>query len=356
MGTGKEMGSNVSKYFGIFPPSDQLFQWILSHDWEKARQHVRQCPIDVFYQESSKTSSLSSASNTVLHLSIVHRAPSDIVYQIFKVHPEGLKVKNAAGWTPLHSLIVYGTDDDLTVRLIQGFPEAVKVPLNAGSTLHLACYHRCSLEVLTEILKAHPRALLEQNDLGTHAAALLMRQKRQHTLPYQLYENYCLSCLHLFTEFVYNSVGLPQILDFCQHYCRSSRDHGILPHGDNDDFAMIYTRLRPQATRDVWKGRPAIHFVVSAGHTPLLQYILKREPHWARARDVHGRLPIHKACEHKQPEAMLQTLVDVYPEAVLCRDPLSKLFPAQLATTVEASYFLLQAQPSILQYTSCSAL
>jgi hypothetical protein len=96
--------------------------------------------------------------------------------------------------------------------------------------------------------------------------------------------------------------------------------------------------------------RNALHIAVLNGASPsTVQALLKLNPGVARARDVHGRLPIHYACkEDSNGEKNAFHLLKVFPEAAVVAD-INGFLPlhvaCQFGTSVPVVRMLIRASP-----------
>lgn len=76
-----------------------------------------------------------------LHLAIVCGAPTDVVIQLIRLYPQGLRCTDDQHMLPLHLALRHGATDAVIAELVKEFPEAVNAKGKNGRTA-VECAHR----------------------------------------------------------------------------------------------------------------------------------------------------------------------------------------------------------------------
>lgn len=330
-----------------FRPSGLLMQDIQQKNWDAARERLRTYPIEArFRSENSR--------KTPLHVALMNHAPQDVVDMLLEAHPNALFAQDAEGWTPLHVSILYNVrNDDGTTRKIIRLGGRIGACLHSryvGSPLNLACRHSCSHEVLIELLKVGPNQVRVQNEAGMTPANLLWKAFVRHKSLKEPSEAQVL--LEQLCLLLAASNGSPIL------------DHRVIPSfeealafqqrfADETDFVRLLLWFHPKVLQDAFEfplHRAAAYYITyrsmllasapgnSATQDPL-KHVLSRltEKNLAAASasvDAFGRFPIHYAIatgKRTWRSGQLDQLIHLHPDGLLRRDPLTGLYPFQLA-------------------------
>jgi ankyrin repeat protein len=328
-------------------PSGLLMQDIQQKNWDAARGRLRTYAIEAqFRSESSR--------KTPLHVALMNRAPRDVVDMLLEAHPNALFAQDAEGWTPLHVSILYNvrSDDDTTRNIIRlgGRIGGCLHSRYVGSPLHLACRHSCSHEVLIELLKVSPNQVRVRNEAGMTPANLLWKAFVRHKSLKEPSEAQVL--LEQLCLLLAASNGSP-ILD---HRVLPSFDQALAfqqRYADETDFVRVLLWFHPRTLQDPLEiplHRAAAYYTTcrsiisasipgsSATQDPM-KHVLDRltDKNLAAASascDTLGRLPIHYAIATGKRTwrlGLLDQLIRLHPDGLLRRDPLTGLYPFQLA-------------------------
>lgn len=318
---------------------------IRQRDWTSVEERILEYPWDAHYR--------SADSSTPLHTALMHRAPLAMVRLLVEAFPPALLVADRQGWTPLHIDILYGNDTAKTLFLIrQGGTQAARLHSQwIGSPLHLACRHGSNQEILAALVEEAPEQVATENVSNSTPASLLYKTfLRHHDLDDPVSAATLWSQMTILMQV--DDPSLVEVLDFQQ---RSAA--GV-------DLVGLRLRLEPSTARCqcpttqrwpleaacaiAYQAPPA--WATEAVPDPL-ELILKAYPAAARTvSSVNGRLPLHTALADGQRHwsTGLPALVEAYPEALAVRDPLTGLYPGQLASDAETSYHILLAHPEII--------
>lgn len=329
-------------------PTASLMRCIQHKDWDEARKRIRLYPQDAEYRSRGNRKS-------TLHLALMNRAPHDIVERLVDAWPTALYQQDTEGWTPLHVSILYGSEEETTILLIRrgGRIGACLHSRYCGSALHLACRHGCSNAVLKELLRVSPNQVRVSNEAGATPANLMWKTfVRQHSVREPSEAQILLEQLSLLLD---GSNGLPletrpypslsRVMEFQNRFA------------DGTDFVSLLLRFHPAALQDL--GRFPLHraaaYVVfkdkgafgsiegfvspSAPRDPLCVLVERLPPSAAGTMDHFGRMPLHFAVSDGQRRwrtGHLAELVQACPEACLHVDPVTGLFPFQLAAVPQS--------------------
>jgi hypothetical protein len=330
-----------------FHPSGQLMRDIQQKNWDAARERLRTCPIDAQFRPKNNR-------KTPLHVALMNRAPSDVIDMLLEAHPNALFAQDAEGWTPLHVSILYNgrRDDDTTRKIIQlgARTGGCLHSRYVGSPLHLACRHSCSNQVLIELLRVSPNQVRVRNEAGMTPANLLWKSFVRHKSLEEpsdaqvLLDQLCLLLVanngsHTLDRHVIPSFG--QAVEFQQRFA------------DETDFVRLLMRFHPRIIQDPFEfplHRAAAYYPtyrsllsasvpgIAATEDPLkhvLDRLTDKNLSVASASvDKFGRLPIHYAIATGKRTwrlGQLDTLIRLHPDGLHRRDPLTGLYPFQLA-------------------------
>jgi hypothetical protein len=267
---------------------------------------------------------------------------------VLEAHPNALFAQDAEGRTLLHVSIMYNvrSDDDTTRRIIRlgGRIGGCLHSRYVGSPLHLACRHSCPHEVLIELLKVSPNQVRVRS-VGMTPANLLWKAFVRHKSLKVLLEQLCL--------LLAPSKGSP-ILD---HRVLPSFDQALAfqqRYADETDFVrLVLLWFHPRIIQDSFEfphHTAAAYYAtqrsmlsasipgISAPPDPL-KHVLDRltDKNLAAASassDTLGRLPIHCAIATGKRSwrlGLLDQLIRLHLDGLLRRDPLTGMYPFQLA-------------------------
>jgi hypothetical protein len=372
------MWRTVREYVGIskpapaalpkrtIPPCSDLYDLVLDLDWDRVIQHCSDHPQDARFQEGDGL-------ETPLYLACQWRPPLPVIQALIQANPEALQ------WTsrefrdlPLHMICRY---DTTSTALLQEF--TTRYPAGA---VHATKYGKTPLQVLWEFarpdcLKQNRRPETEEEQLAVqqfwdkvqllvHAVAT----SRQHAWPQKenrLYKVHAVVSLR--------ALGCPrEILEYvCAQY----------PHelSQRDETGQLPLHVAVGPTQ--WSGKRKY----KPREQAIIQLLLQLYPEAARVRlfslwdyyengkrqssaatriNRQGRYPLQIALANRHTwEGGVQELFWAAPEVLSLRDPVTQLYPFQLAAipvqenlAVDVSTIvdLLRQRPDLIEEASSS--
>ena len=223
----------------------------------------------------------------------------EIVKELVRVHPNGIKEKDNKGWSPLAVACRTGVTLQVIQTLLNEYPNAAKdVDPEMRMPIHLALCARQNQDETIHIAKI----LLDANPRS------LMRQERQFGfLP-----------LHVACTFSGISPNVELIQMLIKEYpkaCQVSDARGSLP----------------------------LHLACRAGApTSIIQQLIINYSRGARHKDGENRLPLHWACHLNLSKNIISILLDAYPMGVQQAERKYKFLPLHVACLRGASDTLIK--------------
>lgn len=361
----------ISTQNGVACPSSDLWDLIIDMKWDEVITHCKKVPIDAEWTDGHWH-------ETPLYLACQHNPPANAIRAI-----------------------------------VQAYPAAVLCPSRANMDLpiHVACRYQASSSVLLELLKDFPVSAVEQSRWGrTPLMALWEYRPKLQNLDDEFWKK-VLTLLDAVARFREDPLYRTQkpILN------STTRDFRLPPQQKQKKFQKVDNGQ--QDIIDTGTTRLLVHAAASLGAlgcpTQVLEYVLSAYPEQIKRRDVWGQLPLHIATgptswsrvtrrKYKPRERdFISTLLKVDPKAasvkndlgryplhsalanrhtwsggvdclfqasprvLVLRDPVTKLYPFQLASApmrldpegvdLDTIYLLLRSQPDVLLHMDTNA-
>ena len=354
-------------------PSPALYRYAANRDYGKIPLRVETHPIDIYWTDRY--------GSTALHLLCQDRSmenPASLlqaVDAILKQAPEVVAWPNAATWSPLHFAAEKRlvASADLMLHLMEACPQAVRIRTKTGfkskTPFHIACEADASYRVLKAMLSIEPRLAVQpfvpQEEQHSYAAfenplQLLWRHHEPRTVETFNKMALLLQAAYCGTVRKSSSLRFRLVNAVCTVRCPTDYAAIILEQSDVD---------RPDA-----RGLLPLHYAIAVGgsRTPphytqfIIENLVRKAPHTAAVRDLHGRLPLHVAVANVDltwHKGGVRELSWTCTAALQCPDPRTGLVPAlqsaiqatqsrlHLSTTLE----LLLMAPEVVTSTSTSS-
>ena len=316
-------------------PSDELYDLVIDRNWQSAIRHCREHSIDAEFQDGDTL-------ETPLYLACQNHPPFRLIR-----------------------------------ALLQAFPAGAETPSRHGDLpLDIACRYNASIEVLRELVKDHPDTVGQSSKWGKTAVSALW-EGRTTTASLRVEEDYSdvfWQKMQVLLEALATSrqqaQGQPTDTLYIVHAVVALGSLGC-PY---EVLKYVLQKYPEQVSQTDGMGRLPLHIAVGPAqwsHRSRRKYkprekrvivrLLEMHPHGARTFDPTepaGRYPLHTAltCRH-QWKTGVQELFEGAPEAISLPDPVTRVYPFQLAsipirsTTVDLDtiYHLLRAQPTVLE-------
>jgi hypothetical protein len=349
-------------------PCSDLWDLVVDMDWESVIEHARENSVDAAYQDGHWH-------ETPLYLAVQHNPPVEAIREIIRAYPKALTTRS---------------------------------PANHDLPLHIACRYQVSAEILEELLRVFPGTAIEQTRWGpTPVMALWEFRPKDEPLDERFWRkvNILVSAVARFRDdpkFQEMQPATRWTKQFRNPEKRttstppSSTAPAALPNkNEGNELLMVHAVVSLGALgcpeqvlehvlhtwpeqvflRDRW-GQLPLHIAVGPttwSHTTRRKYkprgekflflLLQTYPQSATQRLLgddmdSGRFPLHSSLANRHTwKGGVQELFHAAPQVLLMPDPLTKLYPFQLAAvlpsgdiTVELDtvYLLLRAQPDVL--------
>jgi hypothetical protein len=328
-------------------PSNELYDLINDRNWDSAIHHCRSehNHIDAAFQDGDTL-------ETPLYLACQNHPPVTLIF-----------------------------------ALLQAFPAGAETPSRHGDLpLDIACRYNVSIEVLRELVKDHPDTVGQSSKWGKTAVSALWEGRPIDvdtvdtdtgiTCIEERYSNMFWQKMQVLLEALATSRqqaqgGQPTDMLYIVHAVVALGSLGC-PY---EVLKYVLHRYPEQVSQTDGMGRLPLHIAVGPAqwsHRSRRKYkprekrviarLLKMYPPGARTLDpteLSGRYPLHTAltCRHQWLTGGVKELFEGAPEAISLPDPVTCLYPFQLAaipireTTVclDTIYHLLRAQPAVLE-------
>lgn len=340
-------------------PSSDLWDLVVDMDWEAVIEHAREHPQDAAWQDGHWD-------ETPLYLAAQHNPPVEAIREIIRAYPKALT-------TPCR------TNHDLP--------------------LHIACRYQVSAEILEELLRLFPITAVQQTRWRhTPVMALWDFRPKNEPLDERFFRkiNILVSAVARFRDDPKFQEIQPatRTKQFRNLEIKSSTPPSTapaaLPNNNKVELLMVHAAVSLGASscpeqvlehvlhtwpeqvflRDRW-GQLPLHIAVGpkmCSHPVMrreykfrnekfLVLLLQTYPQAATQRLDLGRFPLHSALANRHTwKGGVQELFYAAPRVLLVPDPLTKLYPFQLAAVpsgdstvdLDTVYLLLRAQPDVL--------
>lgn len=329
-------------------PTIGLVDLIRNHDhWEQVSARTVSHPWDAFYRTKGANNA------TPLHLACMYRAPFRVVQLILRAHPAAVHVMDTQGWTPLYLALLYGADDETCLLLIQQGVAPTTCKFMRSTPLHIACRHGASPRILEALVQSDPTMLMCSTESGMTALGLLWNQYcRKHPEYHQ-------ALLNSTRESLSKDPSIVDLLEKLTVLLPATDKNELTPlpiHAMITDphniglahFVPLLVRLYPeQLERRDDHGNLPLHLACCRPPSlqqygvvvDLLPVVLQGFPLAASTRNQNGQYPLHLAVMQgrRRWNTGVIILVKAFPDALLFVDPLSGLFPVQLAAAAAAA-------------------
>jgi hypothetical protein len=334
-------------------PCSDLWDLVLDMDWKRVIEHAKEHPRDAEWQDGHWH-------ETPLYLACQQNPPVDAIRAIIAAYPNAVLIQSRA---------------------------------NKDLPLHIACRYQAAENVLQELVRDFPVTSIEQTRWGRTAVMVLWEFRPKGAPLDDCFWNKIIIVLSAVARFREDHRFVSQTPSSRAKDSRNIYpDHILDTHmSDPDSLSIVYAAVSLGALncplevltyvldrypeqvfqRDRW-GQLPMHIAVgpsSWSHATGRKYkpreqefvslLLDAHPGAAKERILanHDRYPLHAALVNRHIwDGGIQDLFHAAPEILLVADPLTKLFPFQLAaipvrdTKVELDtiYHLLRSQPDVL--------
>lgn len=343
------------------------------------------CPTEMFkfvlQLHPEHVTSRDEYGNTPYHICALRcsKIPKDVLYAVINAGPDAAFIQNQDGNTPLHLAVLFSASAEMLQIMLATGSKAACIKNNAGLTpLALALVHGTPIATLRLILKACPEAVHVRDDNNTstiHFAWNLMiagakaevdedhdtdSHHHEHTQTDRKSSNInTLALCARSSGLVGDSrvwMGKIDLLLRAAFYGvaenrsipnkRRWRAVHAACNGGTCPFDVLAFSLQilPAEIKVVNEdGNLPLHIAASAppyeSNIPPelapgrpIHLLLNQSPQGAMRVNQEGRLPIHLALESgKTLDNGVDALVDAFPESVRMRDPVTLLYPFQMA-------------------------
>jgi hypothetical protein len=316
-------------------PSNELYDLVIDGNWHRAIRHCREHCIDAEFQDGDTL-------ETPLYLACQNHPPVRLIRALLRAFPAGAETPSRHGDLPLD----------------------------------IACRYNASIEILRELVKDNPGTVGQSSKWGKTAVSALW-EGRTTIVSSRVEENYS----DVFWQKM--QVLLEALATSRQQAQGQPTDtlyivHAVVALGSlgcpNQVLEYVLQKYPEQVSQTDGMGRLPLHITVGPAqwsHRSRRKYkprekqvivrLLEMYPPGARTFDPTepaGRYPLHTAlaCRH-QFKTGVKELFEGAPEAISLPDPVTRVYPFQLAsipirsTTVDLDtiYHLLRAQPAVLE-------
>ena len=345
-------------------PSDELWDLVLDRDWEGAINHASSYPQDAKFQDGHWD-------ETPLYLSLQFQPPASLIRAIILAYPAAVSIKSRE-------------NQDLPV--------------------HLACRYQAPIDVLQELVTNFPATVLEQTRWGKTPLMLLFEFKT----PTALGKEFWAKVILLLNAAAHSNNGNSNTANDSNN---ESKDSPLLVHSavslgarccPIEVLEYVIEKYPDDVAKRDKDGKLPLHIAIgptSWSKTTKRKYkpreqsfitrLLQANPTAARAtlevaKTIHEydrgerdasihkneariisvqvqRYPLHTALSNRHCwTGGIRELLLAAPDVLTIRDPITKLYPFQLAavpvgeTTVELDtvYMLLRCQPTLISRSS----
>ena len=343
------------------------------------------CPIEMFkfvlQLHPQQVTSRDEYGNTPYHICALRcsKIPKDALYAVINAGPDAAFIQNQDGNTPLHLAILFSASADMLQIMLATGSKAACIKNNAGLTpLALSLVHGTPIATLRLILKACPEAVHVRDDNNTstiHFAWNLMiagakaeidedydtdLHHHEHTQTDRKSSNIntlalCARSSGLVGDSRVWMGKIDLLLRAAFHGVAENRSipnkrrwravHAACNGGTCPfDVLAFSLQILPAEIKVVNEdGNLPLHIAASAPSYEFtippelapgrpIHLLLNRSSEGAMRVNQDGRLPIHLALESgKTLDNGVDALVDAFPESVRMRDPVTLLYPFQMA-------------------------
>ena len=347
-------------------PSSDLWDLVLDMNWQEVIVHAREQPQDANFVEGHWH-------ETPLYLACQHEPPIEALSAIIEAHPESVRIASRENQDlPIHIACRYQASTAILEALLKHFPETALVPTKWGRTpITTLCDARRK-----ENKDATLIALCDDKEFWNKVLVVLSAIARTYHngVPYMYSEisSRDVNPGDAKMEFAPFLAPLEEESTFFVHAAVSLGAQGC----PVEVLSSVMKKYPEQVfQRDQW-GRLPLHVGIQRitwskhrkrrlkpKEQPFLTVLLDAFPLAAReqACNDNGRYPLHSAIANGHAwEGGIRDIFLAAPEILSVRDPISGLFPFQLAAlpavakiskemdSFETSYRLLRARPDII--------
>jgi ankyrin repeat protein len=242
-----------------------------------------------------------------LHYAARYSESIEMIRFLLQANPSATKVKGESHLVPLQCALYNESEERLHIVkcLLDADPSAAKIINGDGDTaLHLAVDQECGTELLSNLIKAHPDAVMSQNDIGLLPLHVACYSK--HTVRAMETVNLLLQANPSSAKVAGATGHLPV------HYAAEFSTSEVLESIISAHPAGLF-----HACSEDNNNTPLIK-AVTAGNEDTVRYICKHFPQAVEVQNVHGLNPLHFAAEGESL-SILRALHEVCP--ALIRQP-----------------------------------
>ena len=344
-------------------PSSDLWDLVLDMDWDRALAHAKEHPTDAEWMDGHWH-------ETPLYLACQHNPPLEVIRAIVKAYPRALLSPSRANKDlPIHIACRYQVSNEIIFELLKDFPVTAVEQTRWGRTPVMALWEFRPIEEGSSTSTCLDEALWEKMLVVLEAVARFRelpayRYQKPRTRKREFRGRACAGTErsiiwqtddpneNLFIVHAAVSLGAlscpVEVLEYAlqqfpeQAFCRDQ--WGQLP---------LHIAVGPTAwnatTRRRYKPR----------EQEFISRLLAANPDAANetTQGDHGRRPLHIAISNRHTwSGGIECLFRAAPEVLLTPDPVTRLYPFQLASVpvrdnqvdLDTIYMLLRSQPDVL--------
>lgn len=347
-------------------PSSDLWDLVLDMDWPRVVLHARSEPQDANFLEGHWH-------ETPLYLACQHDPPVEALRAVIEAHPESVQICSRENRDlPIHIACRYQADASILEALLKDYPKTATETTKWGRT-----------PIMT-LWDSRTNKMNENDDFWNKVLIILRAAARSHAINRDYFCGICCSmvdCADSNNSDVDSNKQLSPTLAvgkeeqiFFVHAAVSLGAKGC----PIEVLSYVMEKYPKQVFQRDERGHLPLHIAIQnvswskhkrrrlkPKEKPFLTYLLKAYPGSARERinSDHGRYPLHSAVANGH--SWLQGVKDIFlaaPEVLIVRDPVTGLFPFQLAgiqvaedkacdiDNLETVYQLLKARPDVIYY------
>jgi hypothetical protein len=316
-------------------PSNELYDLVLDRNWHRAVRHCREQPIDAEFQDGDTM-------ETPLYLACQNHPPVELVRALLRAFPAGAETPSRHGDLPLH----------------------------------IACRYHASIEVLRELVLNHPGTVGQSSKWGETPVTAFWegRETIVSSTAEEDYSSLFWQKMQVLLEALATSrqqaQGQPTDTLFMVHAVVALGSFGC----PIEVLEYVLESYPEQVSQTDGMGRLPLHICVGPAqwsHRSRRKYkprekqvivrLLELYPPAARTFDTTepaGRYPLHTALAGRhQWKTGVKELFEGAPEAIFLPDPVTRVYPFQLASIpvrstavdLDTIYNLLRVQPPALE-------
>jgi len=183
-GRGGQRTNNGELIQNISPVANDLATWIRWQDWDLAAQRLKMMPGDarLNLKVDTRGGFASFSGFTPLHYACERHPPRDFLEALIKLNPGAVATKTMPGGKlPLHIACTWHAPKESIDLLLAVDRSLSKIPDNLGNLpIHAACFSGSPIDVVENLLKAYPKAVLCRTSQGSLPEDITKRLKHNN--------------------------------------------------------------------------------------------------------------------------------------------------------------------------------